>query len=82
MDYPRHGYMLYGTIIIKTCVYTIYTCRVKNNISVKFGVKYRIRSGNSIKSDLAGVSLIIDQNTSRSKLTMNRWELTCFLYLI
>ena len=46
---------------------------------MKFGVKYRIRSGNSIKSDLVGVSLIIDQKTSRFKLTMNRWELIRFL---
>ena len=55
---------------------------IYNNISVKFGAKYRIRSGNSIESDLVGVSLIIDQKTSRSKLTMNRWELILFLYLI
>ena len=27
MYYPQHGHVLYGTIIIKTCVYTIYTCR-------------------------------------------------------
>ena len=29
LDYPRHGYVLYRTIIIKTCVYTIYTCRAE-----------------------------------------------------
>ena len=27
--YPRHGHVLYGTIIIKTCLYTIYTCRAE-----------------------------------------------------
>ena len=29
LDYPQHGYVLYRTIIIKTCVYTIYTCRAR-----------------------------------------------------
>ena len=29
LDYSRHGYVLYRTIIIKTCVYTIYTCRAE-----------------------------------------------------
>ena len=29
LDYPRYDYGLYRTIIIKTCVYTIYTCRAK-----------------------------------------------------
>ena len=29
LDYPRHGYVLYRTIIIKICMYTIYTCRAE-----------------------------------------------------
>ena len=29
VDYYRHGYVLYRTRIIKTCVYTIYNCRAK-----------------------------------------------------
>ena len=29
LDYPWHGYVLYRAIIIKTCVYTIYTCRAE-----------------------------------------------------
>ena len=29
LDYPRHGYVLYGSRIIKICVYTIYNCRAE-----------------------------------------------------
>ena len=35
VDYPQHGHVLYGTIMINTCVYIIYTCRVKVPAPIK-----------------------------------------------